>query len=152
MLKGSTVKEVNILRRQMSHSISLINVQPEENGMSSYGNTIARNFDVWFGMLRKTKRKYPTVIPFHGILTYDLVCWGKLLESKNCNAAPMWRFLCAMQLKRFKCWRPKKIGLDWPRPSRFQKNFQRVKVQNRKIGVDRSRESQKKGLFSGKCL
>ncbi len=40
----------------------------------SYGNTIPRNFDVIFGMLRKT------------------------LESMNCNAAPMWRFLCAKQL------------------------------------------------------
>ena len=25
----------------------------------------------------------------------------------NCNAAPIWRFLCAMQLKMYKCWRPK---------------------------------------------
>jgi hypothetical protein len=41
----------------------------------SYGNTIPRNFDVIFGMLRK------------------------FLESMNCNAAPMWRFLCAKQFE-----------------------------------------------------
>ena len=41
----------------------------------SYGNTIPRNFDVIFGMLRK------------------------LLESMNCSAAPMWRFLCAKQFE-----------------------------------------------------
>ena len=51
---------------------------------------------------RKTEC-HPTVIPFHGISTYDLVCWGKLLESMNCNAAPMWRFLCAKQFEK-KCW------------------------------------------------
>ena len=57
MLKGSTVKEVNVcFVDKWFHSSSLINVQPEENGMSSYGNTIPRNFDEWFGMLRKTFR------------------------------------------------------------------------------------------------
>ncbi len=48
MLKGSTVKEVNVcFVDKLVHSNSLINVQPEENGMSSYGNTIPRNLDVW---------------------------------------------------------------------------------------------------------
>ena len=54
----------------------------------------------------------------------------KLLESMNCNAAPMWRFLCAKQLKMFKCWRPKKksawTGLD---QVDFEKFLQRVNVQ-----------------------
>ncbi len=41
----------------------------------SYGNAIPRNFDVWY-------------------------VEEKLLESMNCSAAPMWRFLCAKQLKK----------------------------------------------------
>ncbi len=40
-----------------------------------YGNAILRNFDVWYAE-------------------------EKLLESMNCNAAPMWRFLCAKLLKK----------------------------------------------------
>ena len=40
----------------------------------------------------------------------------------------------------------KEIGVDWPRPSQFQKNLQRVKRRNWKIGVDRSRQSQKRPL------
>jgi hypothetical protein len=40
----------------------------------------------------------------------------------------------------------KKIGVDWPRPSRFRKNFQRVNVKIEKIGVDRSREMLKRPL------
>jgi hypothetical protein len=58
-----------------------------KNGMLSYGNTITRNFVVWY-----VEENFKTM---------------------NCNAAPMWRFLCAKQLKMFKCWRPKKkIGMD----------------------------------------
>ena len=59
----------------------------EDKTKVSYGNTIARNVAVWYGE-------------------------ENFLESMNCNAAPMWRFLCAKQLKMFKCWRPKKIGVD----------------------------------------
>ena len=40
----------------------------------------------------------------------------------------------------------KKIGVDWPRPSQFRKNSSESKCWNRKIGVDRSRESQKRPL------
>ncbi len=54
MLKGSTVKEVNVcFVDKLVHSVNLINVQPEE----------------------------------------------KTVESTNCYAVPMWRFLCAKQLK-----------------------------------------------------
>ena len=55
----------------------------------SYGNTIPRNFDVWY-------------------------VEEKLLESMNCNAAPMWRFLCAKQLKNVQVLEAekKKIGVD----------------------------------------
>jgi hypothetical protein len=42
-----------------------------------------------------------------------------------------------------KCRMPKKIGVDWPRPSQFRKNSSESKCWNRKIGVDRFRESQK---------
>jgi hypothetical protein len=110
------------------HSSSLINVQPEENGMSftviPFHGISTYDLVCW----GKTKRKYPTVIPFHGISTYDLVCWGKLLESKNCNAAPMWRFLCAMQLKCSSVGGRKKIGVDWPRPSQFRKKIFNVQM------------------------
>jgi hypothetical protein len=76
----------------------------------------------------------------------------KLLESMNCNAAPMWRFLCAKQLKMFKCWRPKKKSAwtDLDRVS-FKKIFKESNVEIEKsawTGLDKS----KKGLFSGKCL
>jgi len=45
-----------------------------------------------------------------------------------------------------KCWCRKKIGVDWSRPSRFRKNFSKCQCSNRKIGVDRSRQSQKRPL------
>ena len=110
------------------HSISLINVQPEEKRASSYGNTIPRNCDVWFGMLRKT------------------------VESMNCFAASMWRFLCAKQWKNVQVLDAEK-KLAWTGLDRvnFEKKSAMFKCSNQKIGVDRSRESQK-GLFSGKCL
>ena len=63
----------------------------------------------------------------------------------------MWRFLCAKQWKCSSIVGRKKIGVDWPRPSQFQKICQTVNVSKLKIGVDWSRQSQK-GLFSGKCL
>ena len=82
----------------------------------SYGNTIPRNFAVWY-------------------------VEENFLESMNCNAAPMWRFLCAKQLKMFKCWRPKKKSA-WTDLDRvnFEKKSSMSKCSNRKIGVDRSRE------------
>ena len=46
---------------------------------------------------RKTKC-HPTVIPFHRILLSGMLR-KTFLELINCNAAPMWRFLCAKQLK-----------------------------------------------------
>ncbi len=59
----------------------------------------------------------------------------------------MWRFLCAKQLKMFKCWRPKKKSA-WTDLDRvnFEKKFSKSQCSNRKIGVDRSRESQKRPL------
>jgi hypothetical protein len=40
----------------------------------------------------------------------------------------------------------KKIGVDWPRPSRFRKKIPKSQCSNRKIGVDWSRQSQKRPL------
>ncbi len=51
---------------------------------------------IWY--VEENKRKYPTVIPFHGILLSGMLR-KKLLESMNCSTAPMWRFLCVKQLK-----------------------------------------------------
>ena len=100
MLKGSTVKEVNVCFVDKGiHSSSLINVQPEENCRID-----------------------------------ELLCCSDV-EVLVCKAIQ----------EMFKCWEPKKIGVDWPRQSQFQKNFQRVKRWNWKIGVDRSRQSKKKG-------
>jgi hypothetical protein len=95
----------------------------EENKTElSYGNTIPRNFAVWYV--------------------------EENFKSMNCNAAPMWRFLCAKQWKKCSSvgGRKKKIGVDWPRLNRFRKNFSNSQCQIEKIGVDRSRESQKRPL------
>jgi len=69
----------------------------------------------------------------------------KLLESMNCSAAPMWRFLCAKQLKMFKCWRPKKKSAwtDLDRVS-FGKIFKESNVENEKsawTGLDKSKKA-----------
>ncbi len=62
--------------------------------------------------VEENKRSDPTVIPFHGISTYGMLR-KKFLESMNCNAAPMWRFLCAKQLKNVQVLEAeKKIGVD----------------------------------------
>ena len=76
MLKGSTVKEVNVCCRKIKFTVV-----------------------AWSMFSQRKTECHPTVIPFHGTSTYDLVCWGKLLESMNCFAASMWRFLCAKQWK-----------------------------------------------------
>jgi hypothetical protein len=110
MLKGSTGKEVNVcFVDKLVHSNSLINVQPEENGMLSYGNTIPRNFDVWFIMLRKTFR------------IEELQCCSDV-EVLVCNAVKKVQVLVA----------EKKIGVDWPRQSQFRKNLQCPNVQIKK--------------------
>ena len=83
----------------------------------SYGNTIPRNFDVIFGMLRKTFR------------IEELQCCSDV-EVLVCEAVENVQVLEA----------EKKIGVDWPRPSRFRKNFSKSQCPNRKIGVDRSRQ------------
>jgi hypothetical protein len=65
MLKGSTVKEVNVLfRGQMLTVIA------------------------WSMFSQRKTECYPTVIPFHGISTYDLVCWGKQTELSYGNTIP----------------------------------------------------------------
>ena len=66
----------------------------------SYGNTIPRNFDVIFGMLRKTFR------------IEELQCCSDV-EVLVCEAVENVQVLEA----------EKKIGVDWPRPNRFRKNF-----------------------------
>ncbi len=93
---------------------------------------------------RKTEC-YPTVIPFHGILTYDLVCCGKQTEVSYGNTIPrnfaVWYVEENFRIDELQCCSDvevlvckavenvqvleaeKKIGVDWPRPSRFQKNF-----------------------------
>jgi hypothetical protein len=42
------------------------------------------------------------------------------------------------------CW--EKNSVNWPRQGQFQKICQRVKCQNKKIGLDWSRQSQKRFL------
>jgi hypothetical protein len=63
----------------------------------------------------------------------------------NCNAAPMWRFLCAKQLKMFKCWRPKKKSAwtDLDRVS-FKKFFKESNDKIEKsawIGLDKVKKA-----------
>ena len=128
MLKGSTVKEVNVYCRQNNFTVIAWSMfSQRKNGMSSYGNTIPRNLVVWY-------------------------VEEKLLESMNCKAAPMWRFLCAKQWKKCSSvgGRKKSAWTDLDQVN-FQKKSSMSKCSNRKIGMDWSRQSQK-GLFSGKCL
>jgi hypothetical protein len=65
----------------------------------------------------------------------------KLLESMNCNAAPMWRFLCAKQFENVQVLEAEKksawTGLD---QVDFEKISSKSQCPNRKIGVDRSRQ------------
>ncbi len=62
----------------------------------------------------------------------------------NCTAAPMWRFLCAKQLKMFKCWRPKKKSA-WTDLDRvdFQKivNVQIEKLAWTGLGINKKASS-----------
>ncbi len=78
----------------------------------SYGNTILRNFDVLFGMLRKNK----TEVSYGNTIPRNFVVWyvEENFKPMNCNAAPMWRFLCVKQLKNVQVLEAerKKIGVD----------------------------------------
>ena len=65
MLKGSTVKEVNVFCRQNEFTVI-----------------------AWSMFSQRKTECHPTVIPFHGISTYDLVCWGKQTEVSYGNTIP----------------------------------------------------------------
>jgi len=74
--------------------------------------------------------------------------WRRIDEAtrQRSNAATDWRGDELLNKNLSICQMPKKIGVDWPRPSQFRKNSSESKCWNRKIGVDRSRESQKRPL------
>ncbi len=94
----------------------------------SYGNTIPWNFVVWYV--------------------------EENFKPMNCNAAPMWRFLCAKQLKNVQVLEAEKKSAwtDLDRVDFEKKNFQRVNVQSEKSAWIGLGKVKKKGLFSGKCL
>ncbi len=86
--------------------------------MLSYGNTIPRI--LLSGMLRKTFR-------------IDELQFCSDVEVLVCNA-----------VKMFKCWRPKKNRRGLTQTESISKKFfPKSQCSNRKIGVDRSRESKK---------
>ena len=132
MLKGSTVKEVNVCCRQNNFTVIAWSMFSQRKTEVSYGNTIPRNFDVRFGMLRKTFK-----IEFGVLELWTLWSSG----ASGASGASV-----ASVVKISKCWTSKKIGVDWPRPSQFRKNSSMFKCLNRKIGVDWSRQSQKRPL------
>ncbi len=70
----------------------------------------------------------------------------------NCSAAPMWRFLCAKQFENVQVLMAEKKSA-WTDLDQvdIEKKSSMFKCPNRKIGVERSRQSEK-GLFSGKCF
>ncbi len=153
------------------HSISLVNVQPEENEASSYGNTIPRNFDVWFGMFRKTLELMNGLIWMDGILiwldgipiywtesgsdwTEFWPDWTECCRNVDAGKKSAWTDLDRVSFKKksskSKCLN-RKIGVDRSRPSQFRNNLQCLNVQIEKsawTGLGKI----KKGLFSGKCL
>ena len=110
------------------HSNSLFNVQPEENGMSSYGNTIPRNCMIWY--VEENKRKYPTVIPSHGILLSGMLRKTFRIDELQC-CSDVEVLVCKAVENVQVLEAEKKIGVDWPRPSQFQKKF--FKESNDKI-------------------
>ena len=116
---------------------------------------------------RKTEC-YPTVIPFHGISTYDLVCWGNQTEVSYGNTIPrnfviwyveenFWNRWIALLLRcGGSCVQSsedvqvleaekKSAWTDLDRVD-FEKISSKSQCSNRKIGVDRLRESQKRPL------
>ena len=83
-------------------------------------------------MLRKTKQKYPTVIPFHGILLFGMLRKNFIIDELQCCSDV--EVLVCKAVKMFKCWRPKKKSawIDLDRVD-FEKFFQRVIVQIEKL-------------------
>ncbi len=79
-------------------------------------------------MLRKTKQKYPTVIPFHGILLSGMLRKTFRIDELQC-CSDVEVLVCKAVKKRFKRWRPKKSAwTDLDRVS-FKKNLQCLNVQ-----------------------
>ncbi len=70
--------------------------------MSSYGNTIPRIFDVWY--VEENKRKYPTVIPFHGILLSGMLRKNFRINELQCCSDVEFLVCKAIRKKMFKYW------------------------------------------------
>ncbi len=123
---------------------------------------------IWY--VEETKRKYPTVIPFHGISLTGMLRKTFGIDELLCCFDV--KVLVCKAMKMFKCWRPKKKSA-WTDLDRvdFEKISSKSQCLNRKIGVFKvarrsalgTRRSSfgarrsalgkiKKGLFSGKCL
>ncbi len=105
MLKGSTVKEVNVCWRQNKFTVV-----------------------AWSMFSQRKTECHPTVIPFHGISTYDLVCWGKQTEVSYGNTIPrnlvVWyveetfridELLCCFDVKVLVCKAMKMFKSWWPK-------------------------------------
>ncbi len=155
------------------HSNSLINVHSEENcridemlccfDVKVLVCKAMKMFKCWWPkngpkMVRKWSENGPKMVRkwsengpnFRGVLTrcfrsVVLTRCFDALFSKRCFDA-----VFSKTEKTTKCWL-KKIGVDWPRPSQFQKKSSKSNVQIEKsawTGLGKV----KKGLFSGKCL
>ena len=119
MLKGSTVKEVNVYCRQ-------------------------NNFTViaWSMFSQRKTECHPMVIPFHGNLLSGMLRKTLRIDELQC-CFDVEVLVCRAVKKCSSVGGRKKIGVDWPRPSRFRKKFSKSQCSNRKIGVDRSRKNKK---------
>ena len=82
----------------------------------------------WSMFSQRKTECHPTVIPFHGISTYDLVCWGKQTEVSYGNTIPrnlvVWyveetfridELLCCFDVKVLVCKAMKMFKSWWPK-------------------------------------
>jgi hypothetical protein len=152
MLKGSTVKEVNVcFVDKWSNSISLINVQPEENFegkmcLNHPKNVFIKNLlkcvvlDAEFWMRSfgcGVSMRYFRCVVFDALFSTRCFRRGVFdaVFSTRCFRRVVFDALFSQLKKTPKCrfWK-KKFGVDWPRPIQFQKKFsksQTSKMKNR---------------------
>ena len=160
MLKGSTVKEVNVcFVDKWSHSNSLINFQPEENcrvdellscsfwrflwakqlkNVQMFGgqkrrtndertNWLVRIFAIWLVRIPIDWYEFRSIGPNSERLVRIPNEWRMTNDESDVatdvNASNVVKFVKVLNAR-------KKIGVDWPRQSQFQKNLQRVKRRN----------------------
>ncbi len=92
---------------------------------------------IWF--VEENKRKYPTVIPFHGISLFGMLRKTFGIDELQCCSNVV--VLVCKAVKMFKCLEAEK-KLAWTDLDQvtFEKKSSMSKCSNQKISVDRSRE------------